>query len=317
MKFAPLIIFGFNRPLHLLRTLEAISLNAEAKETHLFAHLDGPRSEYDKANIEHTKNIFLRFQDRFSEFTLIERDVNLGLAQSAIAGVTHVLSRYDRMIFLEDDNLTSRHFLKYMNDGLNIYEAESIVSSISAYCYPIAHRFKKDTAFIRGSHSWGWATWADRWHLFNPDGKALLDDMEAKKLCYRFDYNGSFTYTKMLKNQVEKKNNSWSIRWMASTFLANTLTLFPRVSLVQNIGMDGSGEHCGETASFNVELAHQPLVLGDIAIEEDEDLYKAMVEFFSAHMMKNSRKVRVLSFLFSFVPLSMRRNIIYRICQRF
>ncbi len=317
MKYAPIIIFGFNRPAHLLRTLEAICLNPEVQETHLFAHLDGPRGEYDKAAIECTKNIFLAFQNRFSKFTLIERNNNFGLARSAIEGVNHVLSLYDRMIFLEDDNLTSPHFLKYMNDGLNLYESESKVSSISAYCYPVAHVFSEDTAFIRGSHSWGWATWASRWRLFNPDGSALFEALKKQDLCYRFDYDGSFTYTKMLKNQIHKKNNSWSILWMASTFLANTLTLFPRVSLVQNIGMDGSGEHCGETTSFYVDLSTEPLVLGGIAIQEDEGLYRAMVEFFNSHMMKTSRKVKILSFLFRLLPQSISRVLTYKIRQLF
>ncbi len=47
----------------------------------------------------------------------------------------------------------------------------------------------------------------------------------------------------MLQNQVDKKNDSWAIRWHASCFLKNMFTLYPTTSLVKNIGIDKSGEN--------------------------------------------------------------------------
>jgi hypothetical protein len=47
----------------------------------------------------------------------------------------------------------------------------------------------------------------------------------------------------MLKDQIEGKNNSWAIRWHASLFLQNKLTLYPGKSLLENIGLDNSGTH--------------------------------------------------------------------------
>ena len=40
----------------------------------------------------------------------------------------------------------------------------------------------------------------------------------------------------MLQNQVDKKNDSWAIRWYASTFLKKMYTLYPKISLVRNVG---------------------------------------------------------------------------------
>ena len=50
----------------------------------------------------------------------------------------------------------------------------------------------------------------------------------------------------MLKDQILAKNDSWAIRWYASVFLKDKLTLYPSYSFVQNIGIDNSGEHCGK-----------------------------------------------------------------------
>ena len=34
-----------------------------------------------------------------------------------------------------------------------------------------------------------------------------------------FDFNGTYAYTKMLEDQIVGRNNSWAVRWYASTFL--------------------------------------------------------------------------------------------------
>ena len=47
----------------------------------------------------------------------------------------------------------------------------------------------------------------------------------------------------MLVDQINNKNDSWAIRWYASTFVKNMYTLYPSKSFVQNIGTDGSGTH--------------------------------------------------------------------------
>ena len=49
----------------------------------------------------------------------------------------------------------------------------------------------------------------------------------------------------MLKAQVENKVDSWAIRWYASAFLKNMYTLYPKESIINNIGADGTGTHEG------------------------------------------------------------------------
>ena len=63
----------------------------------------------------------------------------------------------------------------------------------------------------------------------------------------------------MLQRQVEGKNNSWAIRWNASLFLNDILSLNVGKSLVRNIGLDGSGTHCGNDNLYSSVLYTQPL----------------------------------------------------------
>ena len=63
----------------------------------------------------------------------------------------------------------------------------------------------------------------------------------------------------MLRRQVEGKNNSWAIRWNASLFLQDILSLNVGRSLVQNEGFDGSGTHCGADHLYEARLYKERL----------------------------------------------------------
>ena len=43
---APVIVFAYNRPKHLAKTLSALSQNKRAKESEVFIFIDGPKQPY-------------------------------------------------------------------------------------------------------------------------------------------------------------------------------------------------------------------------------------------------------------------------------
>ena len=69
----------------------------------------------------------------------------------------------------------------------------------------------------------------------------------------------------MLRRQIEGKNNSWAIRWNASLFLKDILSLNVGRSLVSNEGFDGSGTNCGGGGLYASNLYLQPLEVQKIA----------------------------------------------------
>ena len=130
--------------------------------------------------------------------------------------------RCDKVIVLEDDLVTSPHFLQYMNDGLGIYERDDRVISIHGYSYPV-HGKLPETFFLRGADCLGWATWKRGWDLFEDDGQRLLNELERRNLTRSFDFDGSYPYTQMLRDQIAGSNSSWAVRWYASAFLRDKL----------------------------------------------------------------------------------------------
>ncbi len=264
---APIVLFVYKRLWHTQQVVEALLRNPEAKESELFIYSDGPKPGAE----EEVKRLreYLKTIHGFKKIEIIEREKNLGLANNIIDGVTAIVQKYGRVIVIEDDLVVSSGFLAYMNKGLDIYEREEKVASIHGYVYPLKNWHKlPETFFLRGADCWGWATWKRAWDIFEPDGTKLKQQILARKEKKLFNFNNTYPYFRMLEDQITGKNNSWAIRWYASAFVHNMFTLYPRKSLVRNIGFDGSGTHCKEGDVFSGNET-ETISLVKIPVEEN------------------------------------------------
>lgn len=287
---APITLFAYARPVHTQRTVEALLCNPGVNEHDLIVYSDAPQAP-DKAQAVATVREYLQTITGFRSVTIHHRPHNFGLAKSIIEGVTEVLSRYERIIVLEDDMVTSPHFLRYMNESLDRFADDERVISVHGYIYPV-QQVLPEAFFLRGADCWGWATWRRGWVLFNPDGQALLDELKRRNLIKVFDFNGAYGYSHMLESQIKGTNDSWAIRWYASAFLADKLTLYPGRSLVHNIGNDNSGTHCGTTTALDAELSDRQIDLTRLRIEEYVEAKQTIEDYFRT---KASHIKRILS----------------------
>lgn len=277
MSLAPLLLFVYNRPYHTRKTIEALLENESASETDLIIYSDASIDPFNNKVLE-TRN-YIKSVIGFRSIVIIERSKNWGLSRNIIDGVTSVINQYGKVIVLEDDLVVSPFFLKYMNEALDFYEKEEQIVCIHGYVYPVKRKLP-ETFFIKGADCWGWATWKRGWDLFCLDGKFLLDEINRYNMKGEFDFEGSYPYYKMLKRQVEGSNDSWAIRWYASAFLNNKLTLYPGSSLVTQIGMDGSGTHCGANSIYDVQLLNRPINISKIPIEQTLSARKIFTYYF-------------------------------------
>ena len=278
MSPAPIALFVYNRLDHTRRTIEALARNELANESSLVVFSDGPKSPEDSLKVDEVRE-YIRSASGFQTVNLVCRPINRGLADSIISGVTEILSAHEKIIVLEDDLITSPFFLRYMNEALDLYEQAAEVISIHGYVYPIQERLP-ETFFIKGADCWGWATWRRGWKLFDPDGASLLTQLEKRRLTRQFDFNRTYEFTAMLRDQIAGNNNSWAIRWYASAFLQNRLTLYPGRSLVANIGNDSSGTHCATTEQFDVALSEAPIKVDKLESQEDATSRAAFEHYF-------------------------------------
>lgn len=291
---APIALFAYNRPYHVKKTIESLSNNLLAKDSCIYIYSDGWKNETDKDLVLQVRR-YLHEISGFKQISIIEASVNQGLSRSVINGVTEVVNKYGKIIVLEDDLFLSRYFLTFMNEALDKY------STIEEVCNVHGHTFLKsfsdDTFFIRHADSWGWGTWDRAWRYFEEDGAALLKQIEELGLSKQFDFNGSYHFTKMLEDQVNQLNNSWAIRWRASLFLKNKLAINAGHSLVDNIGCDGSGTHCGFTFYPTIFCDKPIRITIPNAIEENQSAYNAHGRYYSFYNRKSIKFLRYCKYL--------------------
>lgn len=280
--YAPIVLFVYNRPYHTRRTLEALSKNELAMQSDLFIFADGAKenaSSEQLLQIEETRKV-IREKQWCKNVEIIESPKNKGLADSIIEGVTKIINQYGKIIVLEDDLLTGKYFLNYMNDALDKYKNEAKVWHITSWRDPIATSNPNGSFFYPVMDCWGWATWADRWQHYKKDCAFFKKKFNGKmRKAFNIDGTDKGMWQQILDNETGKIN-TWAIFWYATIFLNNGLCLAPCSSLVRNIGFDNSGEHCGinsfQEISQSVDV--RVLQLPD-AVEVDKNEYEKMKSF--------------------------------------
>ena len=278
-NFAPIALFVYNRPQHTERTLKFLKQNELAAESRLFIFSDGPKTAADEDKVNAVREI-LKTVDGFKSVEVISRKENMGLANSVIAGVSRLVKDYKQVIVFEDDLITSPYTLLYFNDALSRYRTEEQVMHIGAYMYPLKENTLPESFFYRAATSWGWATWDRAWQYFEPDIDVLIGKFDAKKRA-AFSIEHTMNFWKQMQDFKKGKNNSWAIRWYASLFLRNGLTLNPAHSLVNNIGHDGTGVHSGINDIYNVIIHPKPISQFPLEIRENYKAYQAIKQFLS------------------------------------
>ncbi|MEO3405236.1 sugar transferase [Mucilaginibacter sp. CAU 1740] len=292
-NLAPIALFVYNRPDHTRRTISYLQQNLLADETRLYIFCDAAKTDADKTKVDEVRQL-VKDVTGFKSVKVIVREHNLGLAESVISGVTQLVYEYGKVIVFEDDLLSSPYTLQYFNDALNRYANEEQVMHIGAYMYNLHDKSLPETFFYRAATSWGWATWARAWRNFEPNVDKLIEQFDTLKIA-QFSIEGKMNFWKQIQQFKAGKNNSWAIRWYASIFLKDGLTLNPSQSLIQNIGHDGTGVHSNNEDIYQVQMTRKPVKQFPDIIEEDEQAYKAIKHFLANR--KGSLMQRVVRFV--------------------
>ena len=287
MALSPVILFAYKRRDHLKKVLESLSRNHLSDETLLIIQCDGPKigaSSSEIGKIEEVQELSRSFKWP-GEKQVIVNSENLGLSKSIITGISKVVGQYGKVIVLEDDIETSPYFLQYMNEALALYEDNDEVLAIGSCNFFAKSSKTPETFFIRIPDTWGWATWKNRWDLFEPNGSYLLSKLKEKQLLDSFNMHGAFDFQQMLRDQIYGKSDSWGIRWQALSYIHDKKVLYPGKSLTKNIGFDHEGTHARgpnkvyESVSLayaRVKVRKLPVVLDPAVENEMASTYRKM-----------------------------------------
>jgi hypothetical protein len=256
----PICLFTYNRLNETKKTIGALKNNYLAITSELFIFSDGWKNEEDKVNVLELRS-YLKTIDGFKNVTIYESLVNKGLANSIIHGVSEILNKFNKVIVMEDDLITTPNFLNYMNQALEVYEKRDDIISISGHSlkFNLPKNYDSNVYLYGRAGSWGWGTWRSKWANVDweiKDYEIFKNDYKAQR---EFNRNGS-DMSNMLKGYFEGKNNSWAIRFCYNQFRSNMYSVFPVTSKVDNVGFGDDATNCKGYNRFKIELDRSNII---------------------------------------------------------
>jgi hypothetical protein len=263
MSLAPVIVFAYNRPDLLDKTLDFLSKNELAEQSELFIYCDGAKQGADQEQINRindTRQVARGWSLKrvFKDIHITEREANLGLGTSIITGVSAVIKEFGKCIVLEDDLQTSPLFLDYMNKCLCYYETRKSVFSISGLSRPHPERFfpkdyPYDVYVSLTHHPTGWATWQDRWEQVDWTAQHYYTLLEDKYMQSAFKRAGNEMWDQLLLCK-QSGRNIWSVLFYLAHFENHAVSICPIVSYIEHIGWGPDSTNCpGDGAAWKHE----------------------------------------------------------------
>ena len=281
---APICLFTYNRINNTKQTIEALKSNFLASESKLFIFSDGPKNEQALIQVKEVRD-YLTTITGFKEITIYNSKENKGLANSIICGVSQIIKLYGKVIVLEDDLLSSKNFLDFMNQSLNFYKDSSKVKSINGFSLDVNRDVSSngsDVFYNKRTYSWGWATWENccSQKAFNKD---LINSLISKENLVNFNKECGQDMSRMLMASINGINDSWYVRWVFQHFLEKKYAVYPFKSKITNIGYGENATHCTtiNVLSSRYDSSISRLFNFDKNEKEDPQLNKIFLGYFT------------------------------------
>lgn len=331
MVYAPIAIITLNRYEHLKRLLESLEKNKEVGDTELFVSVDYPISETQQIGYEKICGYLdkKKAHNSFKQLNIYMQQRNLGPAENCRFIERIIYEKYDRYIFLEDDNEVSPNFIEYMNIAMEWAATHEKAYSVCGYSrlasngilYPLV---KDNNMYLLPQFSaWGVGMFKEKYETMR---KTITKDWtydiarDNKKLWRLYKYS-KYTFWQfaigylVLKRPVFfEGGNIRPIDIFQEIYVVinDMYVVFPSISKIRNRGYDGSGQNCGcedwdyekmdldDKISFEV-MENDPLKLGDKQMSyiasnipgapSNFQIFKAVVAIFIWRVM-NSLKIK-------------------------
>lgn len=244
----PVLLIAFNRPDTFRRVFDMVR---KVRPASLYIAIDGPRPErpQDAALCGRCRAIAEQIDWDCNVHTLF-RDKNIGCGFGPSEAILWAFKTAEELIILEDDIVPSLSFFRYCEDLLHRYRDDKRIGIISGLS--IHSKEKKlwkgaDYTFSHFGPTWGWATWRDRWALFDiymKDFPLFLSEggsyniFMQKKMSEDMDRRMKKTY-----DDIDRVvTHAWDYQWVYTRIKNGWLDIVPGINMITNIGAD-NGTH--------------------------------------------------------------------------
>lgn len=248
MILAPIGVSVYTRLTHFKKSIEALKKNTLASRSNLIIYSDAASTDAD-IDLVNQVRCYAKNISGFRTVTVIERPINYGGVKNAHQAVVQLVRIFKKAIFIEDDIETAPGFLSFMNEALTFYKDDPNVTSISGYSPPlnINDYVVNDYYVMNRFCGWGCGLYERTVDWLKKEiSQTEFDALEDKSVLCEFGDD----VLDMVKKEVFGELDAADVRCMYRQAIHGTATIYPRKSLVQNNGHDGSGYHCGVTKRF-------------------------------------------------------------------
>lgn len=249
-----LTIPTYRRRDRLERLLKTLAKNQEITQIAVQVSVDGPHDSEQYGYVEYVRSLFVTLPS-LSHAEVIAQDTRLGVANHFETLVTQSFRRFSKIIFLEDDNLVSVHFLKFMISALNYYEHDPKVAYVSGYMYPTSIMKRQlntnlPYVFTINAAAYGIALYREKYRthaemILNWKEYFLSNPLRYVQL--RRHTNNIFPN---LVRQEVLGARFFDVSASFDLFRSEKVAMQPTRTLVVNRGYGGDGENCGLNLDF-------------------------------------------------------------------
>lgn len=256
--YAPILIITLDRYDHLRNCIESLAANKLAKDSELYIGLDYPPSDKYVDGWKKIKE-YLPTVTGFKKVVVLAAEKNLNPMGNTKALLDYIRALgYKSFVITEDDNVFSPNYLEYANWGLKEFENDNSVFAVSGFKRVNVDFLNNNVYKYPRYVAWGLATWFRKYDKIEKykDFDYLKDTVSNMPLSTIFTERVFLVRTilRMIKRQYILEDSLPSLLPKEERFC-----LYPKVSMVRNIGFDGSGLHCDGNNEIAKMYASIPL----------------------------------------------------------
>lgn len=233
-----LLFLIFNRPDTTKVVFEKIKA---AQPRRLYIAADGPRPSHslDEILCTQTRSIVTQI-DWPCEVKHLYQDKNLGCKSAVSIALDWFFENEEEGIVLEDDIVPAKEFFGFCELMLKKYREDFQVMMVSGF-NPLGAKVASSEYFFSENPSiWGWATWRNRWKLYDKDMVLWSEKSYHRKYKNTLPIFVLEQYIESYEKTKKGSINTWDYQWTHSIQHHNGLTVKPLANLISNIGVSGT-----------------------------------------------------------------------------
>ena len=243
----PILLIAWKRPTKVKQVIKSIR---SYKPDELYIFCDGflKNNQADNKKILDTRALIEREIDWDCKIKKNYLDNNSGCKAAVSSAIDWFFINVEEGIILEDDCVPNIYFYSFCEKMLDKYRHKKEIFIISGNNFQDGQkRGDGSYYFSLYTHIWGWATWRDRWKLYDVEMKNINEFKINNKLKKIFKNKKEINYWGSIFNNLFYKNipNTWDYQLFFTSIYYEKLNIMPNVPLVENIGY-------GEDATPNI-----------------------------------------------------------------